>query len=111
MLDGAQHIRNPDAEVTMACKQVPTRHRLAMTGTPIQNDLRELWSLVDFCFLRRLGTLPASEQEFAVTIKPGRSANATPVQVQLAYRCALQVRELVEPSLLRRLKRDIPEVQ
>lgn len=55
VLDEAQHIRNPDADITMACKQVRTRHRLAMTGTPIQNDLRELWSLVDFCFPGRLG--------------------------------------------------------
>lgn len=57
------------------------------------------------------GTLPAFEQEFAVPIKKGGYANATPMQVQLAYRCALQVRELVEPFLLRRLKRNIPEVQ
>ena len=98
VLDEAQHIRNPDAEVTVACKQVPTRHRLAMTGTPIQNDLRELWSLVDFCFPGRLGTLPASEQEFAVTIKRGRYTNATPVQVQLAYRCAWQVPRTRRPS-------------
>jgi DNA excision repair protein ERCC-6 len=111
VLDEAQKIRNPDAAVTMACKQIPTPHRLAMSGTPIQNDLRELWSLFDFVFPGRLGTLPAFEQEFAEPIKRGGYTNASPMQVQLAYRCALMLRDLVEPFLLRRLKRDVKEMQ
>jgi DNA excision repair protein ERCC-6 len=111
VLDEAQKIRNPDAAVTMACKQIPTPHRLAMSGTPIQNDLRELWSLFDFVFPGRLGTLPTFEQEFAEPIKRGGYTNASPMQVQLAYRCALMLRDLIEPFLLRRLKRDVKEVQ
>lgn len=111
VLDEAQKIRNPDADVTIACKQISTPHRLAMSGTPIQNDLRELWSLFDFVFPGRLGTLPAFEQEFADPIKRGGYTNATPMQVQLAYRCALMLRDLIEPFLLRRLKRDVKEVQ
>lgn len=111
VLDEAQKIRNPDADVTIACKQISTPHRLAMSGTPIQNDLRELWSLFDFVFPGRLGTLPAFEQEFAEPIKRGGYTNATPMQVQLAYRCALMLRDLIEPFLLRRLKRDVKEVQ
>jgi DNA excision repair protein ERCC-6 len=110
VLDEAQKIRNPDADVTLACKRIRTFHRLAMSGTPIQNDLRELWSLLDFVFPGRLGTLPTFEEEFAVPIKRGGYSNASPMQVQLAYRCAITLRDLIQPFLLRRLKKDVKEV-
>ena len=110
VLDEAQKIRNPDADITLACKRFSTPHRIAMSGTPIMNDLRELWSIVDFCFPGRLGTLPAFEQEFADPIKKGGYSNASPMQAQLAYRCALVLRDLIEPYLLRRLKKDVKEV-
>jgi DNA excision repair protein ERCC-6 len=87
-----------------------TPHRLLLSGTPIQNDLRELWSLFDFVFPGRLGTLPAFEAEFADPIKRGGYSNASPMQVQLAYRCALMLRDLINPYLLRRQKKDIKEV-
>jgi DNA excision repair protein ERCC-6 len=110
VLDEAQKIRNPDADVTLACKRLRTPHRLALSGTPIQNDLKELWSLFDFVFPGRLGTLPAFEQEFADPVRRGGYSNASPMQVQLAYRCALVLRELINPYLLRRQKKDVKEV-
>jgi SNF2 family DNA or RNA helicase len=110
VLDEGQKIRNPDADVTLACKRLRTPNRLLMSGTPIQNDLRELWSLFDFIFPGRLGTLPAFEAEFADPIKRGGYSNASPMAVQLAYRCALVLRDLINPYLLRRQKKDIKEV-
>lgn len=110
VLDEAQKIRNPNADITLACKRLRTPHRIAITGTPIQNDLRELWSLFDFVFPGRLGTLPAFEQEFAEPIKRGGYSNASPVQVQLAYRCSLVLRDLIDAYLLRRQKHEIKEV-
>ena len=110
VLDEGQKIRNPDAEVTLACKRLKTPHRLLLSGTPIQNDLRELWSLYDFIFPGRLGTLPAFEAEFADPIKRGGYSNASPMQVQLAYRMALVLRDLINPYLLRRQKKDVKEV-
>jgi DNA excision repair protein ERCC-6 len=82
-----------------------------LSGTPIQNDLNELWSLFDFVFPGRLGTLPAFEQEFADPIKRGGYSNASPMQVQVAYRCALILKDLINPYLLRRLKKDIKEMK
>lgn len=140
VMDEAQKIRNPSADITLVCKvcrqidklgltivfllssansryalntsqRLKTPHRLALSGTPIQNDLRELWSLFDFVFPGRLGTLPTFESEFADPIKRGGYTNATPMQVQLAYRCALILKDLINPYLLRRLKKDIKEVQ
>jgi DNA excision repair protein ERCC-6 len=58
-----------------------------------------------------LGTLPVFEVEFADPIKRGGYANASPMQVQLAYRCALLLKDLINPYLLRRLKKDIKEVK
>ena len=110
VMDEAQKIRNPDADITLVCKRLRTPHRLALSGTPIQNDLRELWSLFDFVLPGRLGTLHAFENEFADPIKRGGYSNASPMQVQLAYRCALVLRDLIKPYLLRRLKTDIKEV-
>ena len=69
------------------------------------------WSIIDFVFPGRLGTLPAFETEFGVPIKRGGYSNASPLQVQLAYRCALLLKDLINPYLLRRLKKDIKEVQ
>ena len=69
------------------------------------------WSIFDFVFPGRLGTLPAFETEFAVPIKRGGYSNASPMQVQLAYRCAVLLKDLINPYLLRRLKKNIKEVQ
>lgn len=86
VLDEGHRIRNPNAEVTLVCKQLQTVHRIIMTGAPIQNKLSELWSLFDFVFPGKLGVLPVFEAEFAVPISVGGYANATPLQVSTAYR-------------------------
>ena len=71
VLDEGHRIRNPDAETTLACKQLRTIHRIILSGTPIQNRLRELWSLFDFVYPGRLGTLPTFEDEFVLPIRAG----------------------------------------
>ncbi|KAL1550126.1 Protein CHROMATIN REMODELING 8, variant 2 [Salvia divinorum] len=107
VLDEGHRIRNPNAEVTLVCKQLQTVHRVIMTGAPIQNKLSELWSLFDFVFPGKLGVLPVFEAEFAVPISVGGYANATPLQVSTAYRCAVVLRDLIMPYLLRRMKADV----
>ncbi|KAH9372161.1 hypothetical protein HPB48_009706 [Haemaphysalis longicornis] len=82
-----------------------TTHRLILSGSPIQNSLRELWSLLDFVFPGRLGTLPVFMQEFAVPITQGGYANAS--DVQTAYKCATVLRDTIKPYLLRRMKDDV----
>lgn len=86
VLDEGHRIRNPNAEITLVCKQLQTIHRIIMTGAPIQNKLSELWSLFDFVFPGKLGVLPIFEAEFAVPISAGGYANASPLQVSTAYR-------------------------
>jgi DNA excision repair protein ERCC-6 len=73
----------------------------------MQNNLTELWSLFDFVFPGRLGTLPVFQAQFAVPINIGGYANATNIQVQTAYKCAVVLRDLINPYLLRRMKADV----
>lgn len=70
------------------CKRFQTVNRIILTGSPIQNNLRELWSLFDFAFPGRLGTLPTFENEFALPIRLGGYANASGMQVS-PCRCSL----------------------
>lgn len=107
VLDEGHKIRNPDSEVSLASKQLRTVHRIILSGTPIQNNLTELWSLFDFVFPGRLGTLPIFHTQFALPINIGGYANATNVQVQTAYKCACVLRDLINPYLLRRMKADV----
>uniref|UniRef100_A0A7N0U8W1 Uncharacterized protein n=1 Tax=Kalanchoe fedtschenkoi TaxID=63787 RepID=A0A7N0U8W1_KALFE len=107
VLDEGHRIRNPNADITLVCKQLQTVHRIIMTGAPIQNKLTELWSLFDFVFPGKLGVLPVFEAEFSVPISVGGYANASPLQVSTAYRCAVVLRDLIMPYLLRRMKADV----
>ncbi|EPY50589.1 SNF2 family helicase Rhp26 [Schizosaccharomyces cryophilus OY26] len=107
VLDEGHKIRNPDSEMSVNCKQVRTPHRIILSGTPIQNNLIELWNLFDFVFPGRLGTLPVFQNQFALPINIGGYANASNVQVQTAYKCACMLRDLISPYLLRRMKLDV----
>ncbi|KAM3912905.1 DNA excision repair protein ERCC-6 [Leptodactylus fuscus] len=107
ILDEGHKIRNPNAGVTMACKQFRTPHRIILSGSPMQNNLRELWSLFDFVFPGKLGTLPVFMEQFSVPITMGGYSNASPVQVKTAYKCACVLRDTINPYLLRRMKADV----
>ncbi|XP_063814673.1 DNA excision repair protein ERCC-6 isoform X2 [Pseudophryne corroboree] len=107
ILDEGHKIRNPNAAVTLACKQFRTPHRIILSGSPVQNNLRELWSLFDFVFPGKLGTLPVFMEQFSVPITMGGYSNASPVQVKTSYKCACVLRDTINPYLLRRMKADV----
>ncbi|XP_061646190.1 DNA excision repair protein ERCC-6 isoform X1 [Phyllopteryx taeniolatus] len=107
ILDEGHKIRNPNAAVTTACKQFRTPHRFILSGSPMQNNLKELWSLFDFVFPGKLGSLPIFMEQFSVPITMGGYSNASPVQVQTAFKCACVLRDTINPYLLRRMKADI----
>ncbi|XP_038152187.1 DNA excision repair protein ERCC-6 [Cyprinodon tularosa] len=107
ILDEGHKIRNPNAGVTVACKQFRTPHRFILSGSPMQNNLKELWSLFDFVFPGKLGTLPVFMEQFSVPITMGGYSNASPVQVQTAFKCACVLRDTINPYLLRRMKDDV----
>ena len=107
VLDEGHKIRNPDADITLVCKRFRSPHRIILSGSPIQNNLTELWSLFDFVFPGRLGTLPVFQSEFSIPISIGGYASASAIQVQTAYKCACVLRDMVNPYLLRRMKADV----
>jgi len=91
ILDEAQAIKNPSTKQTKTIKKIPSVTRIAMTGTPIENKLSDLWSLFDFLNSGMLGT----SKEF--------SAFAKKLTAEGDY---YRLKEVVTPFILRRLKTD-----
>jgi SNF2 family DNA or RNA helicase len=93
VLDEAQAIKNPDAKQTRAAKKLKARARIALTGTPIENRLGDLWSIFDFINPGLLG----SAKEFTSYTKRLADKPQNPYG---------PLRNLVRPYILRRLKTD-----
>ena len=106
-LDEGQKIRNPETDIAAVCKILPSYHRIILSGTPIQNSLKELWSLFDFIYPGRLGALSVFELEFCEPIRAGGYRNASKLQAEVAVRCAATLQQIVRPYLLRRKKDDL----
>lgn len=107
VLDEGHKIRNPDTSITFHCKELRTPHRIILSGTPMQNNLTELWSLFDFVFPMRLGTLINFRNQFEFPIRQGGYANASNLQVQTAAKCAETLKDAITPYLLQRFKIDV----
>ncbi|CDR94228.1 SNF2 domain-containing protein / helicase domain-containing protein, putative [Babesia bigemina] len=105
VLDEGQKIRNPDAAITLAVKTLGTPHRILLSGSPIQNNLVEFWSLLDFVAPGHLGTLPLFTEQFVEPIM--RSTDVC--NNSAAYNCALRLRELVHPFIQRNLKSEFTD--
>jgi len=76
VLDEAQNIKNPAAKQTRAIRTLDAPQRLALTGTPVENRLSELWSIMDFCNPGLPGTQTAFREAFAVPIEKLRDDEA-----------------------------------
>jgi DNA excision repair protein ERCC-6 len=107
VLDEGHKIRNPNTAITIFCKEIRTHNRVILSGTPMQNNLTELWSLFDFVFPMRLGTLVNFKNQFEIPIKHGGYANASNLQVETAMKCAETLKDAIAPYLLQRFKVDV----
>jgi len=96
ILDEAQHIKNRQTQNAQAVKAIRARHRLVLTGTPLENSVLDLWSIFDFLMPGYLGTAKDFRERYEGPITRGQDA-AT--QARLSRR--------LRPFLLRRLKRDV----
>lgn len=107
ILDEGHKIRNPNTSITIHCKELRTPNRIILSGTPMQNNLTELWSLFDFVFPMRLGTLVNFRNQFEFPIKRGGYANASNLEFETAMKCAETLKDAVSPYLLQRFKVDV----
>jgi DNA excision repair protein ERCC-6 len=107
ILDEGHKIRNPNAKVSIAVKKIKTPHRLMLTGSPMQNNLQELWSLFDFTNPGMLGNLNTFMEHFNNPIVQGGFVNATPMQEATALSVATTLKNLITPFLLRRSKDEV----
>ena len=95
VLDEAQNVKNPTAKQTKAIMRLPASRRIALTGTPVENRLSELWSIMNFCNEGYLGSLGEFRRRFAAPIERRHNRSR-----------AEQLRSLTRPFILRRLKSD-----
>ncbi|GGV51058.1 helicase [Streptomyces longisporoflavus] len=93
--DEAQHVKNPHAATAKALRTIPSAARVALTGTPVENNLSELWALLDWTTPGLLGPLKAFRARHARLVEGGEDDEA---MARLA--------RLVRPFLLRRKKSD-----
>lgn len=93
--DEAQFIKNPDTRNAMAVKKIRAKYRFALTGTPIENNLGELWSIFDFVMPGYLGGYGEFRDKYELGVVRGESAAAE------------RLGRVVKPFILRRLKADV----
>ncbi|MFE4105383.1 DEAD/DEAH box helicase [Almyronema epifaneia] len=100
VLDEAQNIKNPEAKQSQAVREIAADFRITLTGTPIENRLAELWSILDFLNPGYLGPRNFFQRRFA-----------TPIERYGDTASLKTLRSLVQPFILRRLKTDRSIIQ
>jgi SNF2 family DNA or RNA helicase len=95
ILDEAQNIKNPEAKQTQVIRKINAEFRVALTGTPVENRLSELWSIMHFLNPGYLGTRKAFRENFAMPIERYHDEEAIK-----------QLKQLTTPFILRRVKTD-----
>lgn len=96
ILDEAQYIKNPMTKNAKAVKQLHAKHKVALTGTPIENALSELWSIFDFLMPSYLFSYQEFRKRFEIAIIKDQDEEALQ-----------QLKNRIQPFLLRRLKKDV----
>jgi superfamily II DNA or RNA helicase len=95
VLDEATHIKNPDTQNAQAAMALKANHRFVLTGTPVENSVRDLWSIMNFALPGYLGDRDEFRERYELPITRG----SQPERERLAKR--------LRPVMLRRLKREV----
>jgi len=93
--DEAQHVKNPRSAGAKALRTIPARSRVALTGTPVENNLSELWAILDWTTPGLLGTHASFRKKWA-----------DPIEIEMKEKTTKLLSKLVRPFLLRRKKSD-----
>ncbi|GAA6010257.1 hypothetical protein JCM11491_005414 [Sporobolomyces phaffii] len=107
ILDEGHIIKNGKTKLTQAVKSLKSIHRLILSGTPIQNNVLELWSLFDFLMPGFLGSEKAFNERFGKPIAASRDAKSSSKEQEAGAAALEALHKQVLPFLLRRLKEDV----
>lgn len=107
VLDEGHIIKNAASKLTKAVKRVRAEHRLILSGTPIQNNVLELWSLFDFLMPGFLGTEKIFHEKFAKPIAASRNSKTSSKEQEAGALALESLHKQVLPFMLRRLKEDV----
>ncbi len=95
IIDEAQKIKNPDTNISKAVKSLKAKYKIALSGTPVENNLSELWSIFDFALPKYLKTLKDFVKSYAKDIEVEK--DRTKIE---------KLKKITAPFMLRRLKTD-----
>ena len=101
VLDEAQNVKNANTKQALAARAIKADHRIALTGTPVENHVGDLWALMDLLNPGLLGTKAAFKKEFFAPIQ-----NAAEGEEDAARDAAQRLKKITGPFILRRLKTD-----
>lgn len=107
VLDEGHLIKNAKSKTSQAVKNFQSNHRLILSGTPIQNNVLELWSLFDFLMPGFLGTEKVFQERFAKPIAQSRFAKSSSKEQERGALAIEALHKQVLPFLLRRLKEEV----
>lgn len=99
-LDEGHKIKNKNSLISQSAKLIESTSRFVITGTPIQNNLAELWSIFDFVNPNLLGSYTTFKDEFGDRIKHSKNES----EKEISYHYSVMLRSIIEPYMLRRLK-------
>ncbi|GMG17169.1 unnamed protein product [Phytophthora fragariaefolia] len=109
VLDEAHLIRNPSTALCQAVLDLRAEHRVALSGTPLQNNVTDLWALFEFLMPGYLGEYTEFRRKFVLPITKSKERNATTKQKELAAIAIAQLHQKVLPFILRRTKDQVLE--
>ncbi|KAK9292143.1 hypothetical protein L1049_020102 [Liquidambar formosana] len=107
ILDEGHLIKNPSTQRAKSLLEIPSAHRIIISGTPIQNNLKELWALFNFCCPELLGDKTWFKDKYESAILRGNDKNASDREKRIGSTVARELRERIQPYFLRRLKSEV----
>ncbi|CAH9085282.1 unnamed protein product [Cuscuta epithymum] len=107
ILDEGHLIKNPSTQRAKSLHEIPSAHRIIISGTPLQNNLKELWALFNFCCPGLLGDKKWFKEKYEHFILRGNEKNASDREKRISSQVAKELRECIQPYFLRRLKSDV----
>ncbi|GLJ37236.1 hypothetical protein SUGI_0755260 [Cryptomeria japonica] len=107
ILDEGHIIKNPSTQRAKSLREIPSKHRIIISGTPIQNNLREMWALFDFCVPGLLGDKRDFKGKYEEPILRSNDKKASQRQKWIGSKVAEDLRHKIQPYFLRRMKTQV----